>query len=500
MSIEKINYVAGDYQSIRTELFAKLQSLPAWKDVQNENSIGNTFIRLYAYLGDLLFYKMNKLTNEGYLQTVEIKDNMLKIIKMLNYEPRKSTGAHGEVTFSIDTAHYNNIIIPQGTLVRSTDGISFYTIKEYELVAGETTISCKVVQGLQRESYFKSNGVINQEYYINVDNKDYYVGENVFKYQSDEFSAIKLYVNETEWTNIENLITSDSDDEIYIIESFNDYGVKIRFGDGTFGKVPSLSDDIKVIYNVNIGASGNVNSGTITSVETSIYDSAKNVKTMNVTNTLAYINGGNPETVEEIRYNAPKYFKTGDRGITKEDFEAMIEKDFANILDINVWAEEDKTPPNFKLYNQINVCLLIDDGNGNIVAPDTDGLNYNEYYSEIDELIKEKRSITVWRNYQVPEKVEVSVKINYKRLSNYISSDIERNIETDIRSYFTTRGYLGNNINHSDIVNLIDNVSGVDYCFLNLKNENTDLGYNIKNITIGENEYPVLKEIVFIRE
>jgi len=497
---DKINYVSGDYDSIKTELFAKLQSLPAWKDVQNENSIGNTFIRLYAYLGDLLFYKMNKLTNESYLQTVEIKDNILKIIKMLNYVPRKSTGSHGTVTFSINSAHYNNIIIPQGTLIRSSGGISFYTIKEYELVIGDTSVDCKVIQGLQRESYFKGDGTTNQEYYINIDNKDYYVGEDVFKYQSDEFKAIKLYVNNTEWTNIDNLIASEPTDKVYIVESFNDYGVKIRFGDGTFGAVPALNDDIKVIYNVNIGVAGNVNSEDITTIETSIYDSALSLQTLTVTNKLAYINGGDPETVEEIRYNAPKYFASGDRGITKEDFEAMIEKDFANILDINIWAEEDKTPPNFKLYNQVNICLLIDDGNGNIVDPDVDGLNYNSYYDEIDDVISAKRSITVWRKYHVPKKVSISLKINYKKLSKYISSDIESSIQSAINSYFVEHGYLGNDINHSDIVNLIDSITGVDYCFVYLKKDISDLGYNVRNISIDENEYPSLNNIVFIRE
>lgn len=497
---DKISYVAGDFDTIRTELFAKLQSMPGWKDVENESSVGNTLIRLYAYVGDLLFYKMNKLANESYLDTVQIKENMFKIIKMLNYEASRAIPSHGEVTFSISEAHYNNIIIPQGTLLTTDDNVSFYTTNEIELIAGNTSVDCNVVQGLQREEVFVGTGATNQEYYININTDDYYVGNDVWRYTIDEFKAIKLYINEVQWTNIENLVDSESSDQIYIIENFNDYGVRIRFGDGTFGKVPALGDNIKVIYNVNIGKGGNINSGEITVIESSIYDSALNLQTLTVENEYSFVNGDDPESLEEIRYNAPKYFKTGDRGITKDDFESLILSEFANILDINIWGEEDKDAPNIKLFNQINFCILIDDGTGRILDPNTDGLNYNNYYNEIDEFIKQKRSLTVWRKYHVPEKVQISMKVRYKKLSNYKSSTVENNIQTEITNYFTENGLLGADINHSDLVNIIDSIPGLDYCFVELKNDNSDIGYNIKNISIDDDQYPSINKVIITRE
>jgi hypothetical protein len=218
---------------------------------------------------------------------------------------------------------------------------------------------------------------------------------------------------------------------------------------------------------------------------------------MYVTQSQSFLNAGDPETLEEIRANAPKYFTTGDRIVTEDDITAMINANFSNILDIYILSEEDKNPPNFKEFNQITIGLLLKDTDGTPLVPSKNGENYLSYYESVDELIKQKRTITVHRKYIIPEPVEVMFKVNYRKYSGYTDSQARSAIQDAIEQYLLDYGRLGSIVKYSDIIYAIDSLSEIDWCYLEMK-RTTDASYSTQNIEMSDTEFPVEATIQFL--
>ena len=486
---DRISTLSGDFDTIRSELNAKLVALPGWKDM-TESSVGSTLIRMFSYVADLLNYRINVLANEGYLDTTQIKENMLKIIKLLNYKPKRAVPSHGDLTLWLKNADAVNVVIPAGTRLATTDNILFYTVYENEIIAGEKEILVKIVQGTKKENVYISDGSKNQEFLLNSDSKNYYIGGKIWPNSEYEYSGLNVYVDDVEWTEIDSLINSSATDTEYYVEQYSDYAIKIVFGDGVFGKIPSSGSTIKFVFNLNIGKFGNVNSGFITRVLDTINDVNSSPVTVNVTHVESFLNAGDPEDLESIRINAPKWFTTGDRAITNDDIVALINANFSNILDIYILGEEDCIPHNFKQFNQITIGLLLKDISGAPLIPSTNGENYLSVYESVDELIKKKRSITVHRKYIIPDPIEILFRVNYKKYEGFTDTSTRAAIQNAIEQYLLDYGRLGATIKHSDIVYQIESLASIDWCYLEMR-RSTDASYLTQNIICESTEFPV---------
>jgi len=51
--------------------------------------------------------------------------------------------------------------------------------------------------------------------------------------------------------------------------------------------------------------------------------------------------GSEKESVDSIRYNAPKFNSTKNRVVTSDDYETLIRSRFGNINSIAVWGGEE---------------------------------------------------------------------------------------------------------------------------------------------------------------
>jgi hypothetical protein len=486
---DRINVLAGDFDTIRSELNAKLSVLPGWKD-NVESGVGSSLVRMFSYVADLLNYRVNVLANENYLDTAQIKENMMKIIKLLNYKVKRAVPSHGDLTLWLKNVSANNIVIPQGTRLSTADNTLFYTVYENEIIAGDKEISVKAVQGVQKEISYVSDGSKNQEFLLNSDSKNYYIGGAIWPNSEYEYSGLTVYVDDVEWTEIDSLVNATATDMDYYAEQYSDYAVRIVFGDGDLGKIPPSGSIIKFVFNLNIGKFGNINAGSITRVLDTINDTEANPVTVYVTQSQSFLNAGDPEDIESIRSNAPKYYTTGDRAITNDDITALINANFSNILDIYILSEEDKNPPNFKEFNQITIGLLLQDTDGAPLIPSSNGENYLSYYESVDELIKKKRSITVHRKYIIPAPVEILFKVTYKKYDGYTDSSTRAAIQGAIEQYLLNYGRLGATVKYSDIVYAIESLSSIDWCYLEMK-RSTDASYSNQNIVCGETEFPV---------
>lgn len=124
-----------------------------------------------------------------------------------------------------------------------------------------------------------------------------------------------------EWTVTRDLLTDSLGRPDYVVEMEQDGTASLRFGDGRYGRRPEPGSLFQIVYRVGNGSQGNIGADTLRHVVTD------NPHVAGVTNPLPAFGGTEPESLEEIRRNAPMAFRTQDRAVTMDDYAEMTERD-----------------------------------------------------------------------------------------------------------------------------------------------------------------------------
>ena len=126
---------------------------------------------------------------------------------------------------------------------------------------------------------------------------------------------------QTEWTVTNDLLADSLSRPDYVVEMEQDGTALLRFGDGRYGRRPEPESLFQVVYRIGNGSRGNIGADTLGHVVTD------NPHVAGVTNPLPAFGGREPESLEEIRRNAPVAFRTQDRAVTMDDYAEMTERD-----------------------------------------------------------------------------------------------------------------------------------------------------------------------------
>jgi predicted phage baseplate assembly protein len=107
-----------NYDSILAEMRARIARYtpewkPVWTDV-NDSDPGITMLQVFAWLGELLTYRMNRVPDLNYL----------KFLQLLGIELRPREPAYAEISFPVSSVYPNPVaIVPKGTqVIAETEG------------------------------------------------------------------------------------------------------------------------------------------------------------------------------------------------------------------------------------------------------------------------------------------------------------------------------------------------------------------------------------------
>jgi predicted phage baseplate assembly protein len=127
-----------------------------------------------------------------------------------------------------------------------------------------------------------------------------------------------------EWTEVSDFVDSGPDDLHFAWDSYTGevrFGPMIRYPDGSVrqhGAVPPEGSRIRINqYRTGGGAAGNVGSGTLTTLRTSI------PYIVRVQNLTPAVGGVDAETVENVKRRGPQSLRAGGRAVTASDFERL---------------------------------------------------------------------------------------------------------------------------------------------------------------------------------
>lgn len=415
-------YAAFDAVTLKQLMIQRLSETPTFTDQIYEGSNFSSFIDVIAYSYNVLLYYLNKTSNESLFATSQIYENMNKIVKTINYNPigHQSCILKFEAVtnqnlkpgiytvpkysyFAINNIRYSTL--QDSTFIKSTTGSEFL-----EVFSEETFL----VQGVWREHpIYDPAGEPFESLTIVAIDKD---GENV----KIDHNGIDVYVkNESgvweQWTRVESLFLHNGNDKVFECRLNENMRYTIRFGNNITGRQLRERGSVAVYYLETSGKVGEVGANTINGQNMFIFNTQQyntimaDVRDRNIRvitfQELSNIAFGNntgssfyntPETTEQIRLNAPNLFKSQNRLVTTDDFEAHIKANYTNYIAdvavVNNWEYLDghvkylyniglKTPSldSRVLFNQVKYA---------------DSCNFNDVYIYIVPRIFTKNSYT----------------------------------------------------------------------------------------------------------
>lgn len=471
-----LNYVNYDFDDLVAQLVNRLLTDPSspWKDTY-QSATGQMLINFHAYVGNMLLYYTERTAEELYLETAKNRSSIIRMVRLLNYTPKRKTSSVGILTFTLSSPLTKNVYIPAYTECQNAAGTKFVTTEDVVILAGQSSITANAIQGEKVEIAFTPDGSANYEYNIND--------------VSIENTRMYVYENDIIWTKVTSFFESTPTSLHYKERTELDDTVTILFGDNVRGKIPTGS--VLLRYVKSLGLDSNVYSAaSITTINSTIYDiDGTPVTTLSVSNAASFLGGDDAENSEEIAYEAPRVFSTGDRAITKEDYEAIIDN-YSSVASSNVWGENEESPPDPTMYNKVRLCVLLQ----NWEDPDT------AFKTVLSEYLETKAQITVHYEYITAELLYIIPVVTASIVKGYSLSNADALIETAINGQFTLGDTtkIGNDIHLADIMTAVEAEESVSFhrMYLDIYQElDTDSVYDyagvLKALTILEGSVKV---------
>lgn len=358
-----------DYDQIRASIKDYLRANPNFTDFDFDGSNFSVLIDTLAYNAYINSVNANMIVNESFLDSATLRRNVVSLASNIGYTPRSRKAAIAKVTFSVSTnSNTPSLTLKAGLVaVGSADNTDYTFSIPQDITAtvidgvaqfGTEAEPIDLYQGTFLRNTFQYNGSLDQRFIINNSNTDTST-LNVRIREENETTVGNL------WTRAQNIINVDSDSEIYFVNEVEQEKYELIFGDGVFGKELTNGQYIDATYINTNGLDGNGPSsfsfqGSIVNSNGAVVLPTATVKVITIE---AARNGANIESVDSIKYYAPKLYSSQYRAVTGTDYEAIIKQIYPKTETVSVVGGEELDPPKFG-----NVFLSIKPTNGFAVS------------------------------------------------------------------------------------------------------------------------------------
>ena len=126
----------------------------------------------------------------------------------------------------------------------------------------------------------------------------------------------------TTWSPVPDLLGSDDFAPDVVVEMESDRRAWLRFGDGEYGRAPTVASTFRATYRVGNGAAGNVGADALVHLVSDTLGGA----ITGVRNPIPATGGTDPESLDAVRLYAPVAFREQQRAVTLADWVAITEK------------------------------------------------------------------------------------------------------------------------------------------------------------------------------
>ncbi len=346
MAFNQVN--ALEFNEIKAQIKEYLRSQDQFSDYDFEGSSLTVLIDALAYNTYYTAVNANLAVNEGFLETAVLRENVVKLARMIGYTPKSARSARTTVNISVQTTfpYPKSVTIGAGLVLNFTglDNNNFVfsiptdTSQSVDSLTGIATFNNTVLyEGLYLTDTFVKDESQRQRFILTNDRVD--TSSMIVEVTSGTIT--EKYLQATDITKI------DSTSKVFFLEESEYQIPEILFGDGVIGKALDNGDVVTVKYTTSAGTGANglkvfENIGTYR-------DNLGNAITSGITiSAVSFPDGGaEPESTEAIKFSAPKFYSAFGRAVSTRDYEAIIPQIYPNVSSISCYGGEEAEPPEF---------------------------------------------------------------------------------------------------------------------------------------------------------
>ena len=419
-----------DFQAIRQNLKTFLSSQEEFADYNFDGSGLSILLEILAYNTHYNGTLAHFLSNEMFLDSAIKRNSVVSIAKTLGYTPTSRRSAVANVTFEVQPPQSysgNSLTISRDAVFTAKVGNRTYNFYPQEdQTSGLVTLQSNEV-GFSYTMNLVEGKRVSNRFVVDQSNTS---GPFILPNQNIDTTTIRVRVQEsatnlniTSWKYYEDILSIDSTTRGFFVEEGPSGLHEIRFGDGILGASLDVNNIVLIDYIVSSGTGAN-NISSFTS--TSTFTSSGEIKTIYVNDPSA--GGQEKQSIDSIRYIAPKFNATKNRVVTSTDYETLIKSRFSNVNSITVWGGEENIPP---IYGKVFISIqplpgsVITQADRDIIARD---------------IIRPRSVVSIQPEFVEPITTYLGLNItaNFdKNNTTLTSSRIESEIKTVVNNFFT---------------------------------------------------------------
>ena len=370
-------YANLDFDQIKTSIKDYLRANSNFTDFDFDGSNFSVLIDTLAYNTYITAFNSNMIVNESFLESATLRENVVSLARNIGYVPRSRTAAKAQISFDITRPAGNSsvsVTLQRGLVctgnVNNTGYVfsipenitkTFIETPSGDFVASFDSI--EIYEGTFLTNTFTYDGSLDQRFLL----KNSFIDTstlNVYIKKEDE-DGLGI-----EYSIVDNIINVDSNSRIYLLQEVQDEQYQLLFGDGLIGKKlgTGTNNDGNLItahYIVTGGKEGNgvrnfAFSGRLESSDGDILNVGRDVS---VTTVQESQNGSEIESIDSVKYFAPKIYSAQSRAVTARDYEAIIKNIYPDTESVAVVGGEELDPPEYG-----TVSISIKPKNGTFVS------------------------------------------------------------------------------------------------------------------------------------
>jgi hypothetical protein len=341
-----ISVTGLSFDTIRANLRDFIKAKSEFADFDYEDSAIGSMLDLLAYNTYYNAFYANMATNESFLDSAQLYDSVVSHAKTLGYRPVSAVGATANVRISFtDTAtlaQRSLNIVKNSQFTATINGVSyiFVTPKSY-------TISANSTNGFRGNIDIIEGVPLTHRFLFNTANTSFILpNENV------DISSITITAtvgsNTQAFIRADDIFTVNSSSKVYFLDADKQNLYKVSFGDNVFGIKPDTNSTVTINYRVCNGQKGNgannfTGPGSLGGKAS--YSIAINERASG---------GAAQESIESVRFNAPRAYQVQNRAVSKNDYSSIILNLNPDLSAVSSWGGEENDPP---IYGKVYVAV-----------------------------------------------------------------------------------------------------------------------------------------------
>jgi len=339
-----------DFTDIKLALKDYMRAQTDFTDYDFEGSAISQILDVMAYNTYYTAFNTNMVVNEMFLDSATLRDNVVSLAKQLGYFPKSITAPKAAVdmvlTFTGTAPSAVSLKAGSGFVTNFDSTLYRYVLKDDLKVSVANNIATFTDIPIYEGSYISNRTIIdvtnkNQRFVINNPGID----TNTLKVKVFEAASSTI---STDYKAANNILDIGANDKVFFISEIEDEKYEIFFGDGVLGKKLDDGNVVEVSYIVTNGTDTN---GAKTFTFNGLMEDENGATVVapytvtSITTSSVATGGADIETIDKIKFNAPKFYGSQNRAVTQNDYKAIVRNLYPAISDIIVFGGEDQEPP-----------------------------------------------------------------------------------------------------------------------------------------------------------